>query len=42
MPITVKKIRATNLTKGLCNLLEIFLNDGFRIPDVDGEIKEVE
>lgn len=42
LPITVKKIRATNLAKGLCNLLEIFLNDGFRIPDIDGEVKEVD
>lgn len=42
LPITVKKIRTTSLAKGLCNLLEIFLNDGFRIPDINGEIKEVD
>lgn len=42
MPITVKKIRTTSLAKGLCNLLQIFLNDGFQIPDVNGEIKEVD
>ena len=42
MPITVKKIRATSLVKGLCNLLEIYLNNGFQIPDINGEIKEVE
>lgn len=42
LPITVKKIKATCLSKGLCNLLQIFLNDGFQIPDVNGEIKEVD
>lgn len=42
LPVTVKKIRATNLTKGLCNLVSIFLREGFQIPDIDGEIREVE
>ena len=42
LPITVKKVRATHLTKGLCNLINIFLRKGFHIPDIDGEIREVE
>lgn len=41
LPITVKKIRATYLTKGSCNLIKIFLDDGLQIPDIDGELKEV-
>ena len=42
MPITVKKIKATCLSKGLCNLIKIFREVGFRIPDINGELKEVE
>jgi hypothetical protein len=42
LPITVKKVRAPHLTKGLCNLINIFLREGFQIPDIDGEIREVE
>lgn len=42
MPITVKKIKATCLSKGLCNLIKIFREVGFRIPDIDGELREVE
>ena len=42
LPITVKKIRATCLSKGLCNLINIFREKGFRIPDINGELKEVE
>lgn len=42
LPITVKKVRAPHLTKGLCNLINIFFREGFQIPDIDGEIREVE
>ena len=42
MPITVKKIKTTCLSKGLCNMIKIFREDGFRIPDINGELKEVE
>ena len=42
MPITVKKIKATCLSKGLCNLIKIFREVGFRIPDIDGELRDVE
>ena len=42
MPITVIKIKATNLTKGLCKLIRIFNEEGFVLPDINGEEKEVE
>lgn len=42
LPITVRKIKAACLTKGLCNLINKFLHDGFHISDIDGEIREVE
>ena len=42
LPITVRKIKAACLTKGLCNLINKFLHDGFHIPDIDGEIRKVE
>ena len=42
LPITVKKIKATCLSKGLCNLINIFREVGFRIPDIDGELRDVE
>ena len=42
LPITVKKIKATCLSKGLCNLIKIYLEKGFRIPDIDGELRDVE
>ena len=42
LPITVKKIKATCLSKGLCNLIKIFHENRIRIPDIDGELKEVE
>ena len=42
LPITVKKIKATCLSKGLCNLIKIFREFGFRIPDIDGELRDVE
>lgn len=42
LPIVVKKIKTTCLSKGLCNLIKIFRKDGFRIPDINGELKEVE
>lgn len=42
LPIVVKKIKTTCLSKGLCNLIKIFREDGFRIPDINGELKEVE
>lgn len=42
LPVTVIKRKASSLTKGLCNLINIFLKEGFQIPDIDGEIREVE
>ena len=42
LPIVVKKIKTTCLSKGLCNLIKIFREVGFRIPDINGELKEVE
>lgn len=42
MPITVRKIKATNLSKGLCRLIRIFNEEGFALPDISGEEKEVE
>lgn len=42
MPITVRKIKATNLSKGLCKLIRIFNEEGFVLPDINGEEKEVE
>lgn len=42
LPITVKKIKATCLSKGLCNLIKIYLEKGLRIPDIDGELRDVE
>ena len=42
MPITVRKIKATNLSKGLCRLIRIFNEEGFVLPDINGEEKEVE
>ena len=40
--VTVIKRKATNLTKGLCNLINTFLKEGFQIPDINGEVREVE
>ena len=42
LPVTVIKRKATNLTKGLCNLINTFLKEGFQIPDINGEVREVE
>ena len=42
LPITVKKIKATCLSKGLCNLIKVYLEKGFTIPDIDGELRDVE
>ena len=42
MPITVRKVKATNLSKGLCKLIRIFNEEGFVLPDINGEEKEVE
>lgn len=42
LPVTVIKRKASSLTRGLCNLINIFLKEGFQIPDIDGEIREVE
>ena len=41
-PITVLKFKATNLSKGLCKLIRIFNEEGFVLPDINGEEKEVE
>ena len=42
LPITVRKIKANNLTKGLTKLIKIFNDEGFMLPDINGEEKEVE
>ena len=41
-PITVIKFKTTNLSKGLCKLIRIFNEEGFVLPDINGEEKEVE
>ncbi len=41
-PINIKKIKATNLTKGVCNIIKIFSDEGIGLPDINGELREVE
>ena len=40
--INIKKIKATNLTKGVCNIIKIFCDEGISLPDINGEVREVE
>ena len=42
LPITVKKYKAPCLPKGLANLIRIFKEEGISLPDINGEVKEVE
>ena len=39
--ITPMRYKASSLTKGLARLIQIYLNEGFRVPDVNGELSEV-
>ncbi len=39
--ITPMRYKASNLTKGLARLIQIYLTEGFRVPDVNGELSEV-
>lgn len=40
--ITVKRIKATRLISGLTELINIFNSQGIRLPDIYGDLKEVE
>ncbi len=40
--IIVKKLKTTNLTRGLCNLVKIFCDEGISLPDIHGTVREVE
>lgn len=40
--ITVKRIKATRLLSGLTELINIFNSQGIRLPDIHGELQEVE
>lgn len=42
LPITVMKAKTSNLSRGLCKLIKMFLEEGFVLPDINGEYKEVE
>lgn len=42
LPITVKKLKTTNLPKGLCNIVKLFCDEGISLPDINGELREVE
>lgn len=42
LPITVRKIKATCLPRGLAKLISIFKEEGIYLPDVNGERKKVE
>lgn len=39
--ITPMRYKATSLTKGLTRLIQIFLTEGFRVPDVKGNVSQV-
>lgn len=39
--ITPMRYKASSLTKGLARLIQIYLNEGFRVPDVNGNLNEV-
>lgn len=42
LPITIKKYKATCLPQGLAKLIRMFKEEGISLPDINGEIKEVE
>lgn len=42
LEITVKKLKTTNLPRGLCNIIKIFRDEGISLPDINGELREVE
>lgn len=42
LQINIKKIKATNLPKGVCNIIQTFLDSGIELPDIDGRIQNVE
>lgn len=42
IPITVRKIKATCLPQGLAKLIRIFKEEGISLPDISGEIRQVE
>lgn len=42
LPITVKKLKTTNLPRGLCNIIKIFCDEGICLPDINGELRDVE
>ena len=39
--ITPIRYRASSLTKGLARFIQIFLSEGFRVPDINGGVSEV-
>lgn len=39
--ITPMRYRATSLTKGLSRMIQIFLDEGFKVPDINGKVSEV-
>lgn len=39
--ITPMRYKASSLTKGLARLIQIYLTEGFRVPDVNGNLSEV-
>ena len=42
IPITVRKIKATCLPLGLAKLIRIFKEKGISLPDISGEVRQVE
>lgn len=41
LKVTPMRYKASNLTKGLARLIQIYLTEGFNVPDVNGELSEV-
>lgn len=42
MKVNTLRFKATKLTKGLARFIQIFLEEGIQMPDITGEISEVE
>lgn len=40
--ITPIRYKTTNVTKGLSRMIQIFLEEGFNVPDINGELQPVE
>ena len=40
--ITPIRYKTTNVTKGLSRMIQIFLEEGFNVPDINGELQAVE